>query len=476
MKCKRNLERAIVLGLILSTGVCGSAWAKVGDNTGGSGEYIEIKPDDNEWIGKMNKNGEGATIKISGEFDSINVNATGVPDYYDNGSKTTTALLVNSGNTVTVNGAVSIINNATHKDIENNNALYVAKGSSVTINGGNDNVFICAINGNGNRDAAITAKIGGDVNITGNNVQIIGSVDFIGLYSTTNNTTDIKLNSKNSFWYGNELQALSEEQFNIYKDDPKYKEIMEKLNISNYEDVIELIGGGTLNLELNSGAEWVYDSNGSNFMFVPGSPEQLPIQSEPTHISAITLNDGVVNLQDDDIKANYADYIGDLSKYKEHHKVTIGELKGSGGIFKVDLDWNVNQGVNYGDSSYYSQSGSDYIYIENVDNKTNTNPVQIVDFDASKAHLENMEINKDKLYFANVEKELHLLSPQAVFTAMPATYLIILTVRVVKQKLMTRTRIGILLSAVNLPKATQILVLPRVQCMPAMRWARSLTL
>lgn len=404
MKCKRNLERAIVLGLILSTGVCGSAWAKVGDNTGGSGEYIEIKPDDNEWIGKMNKNGEGATIKISGEFDSINVNATGVPDYYDNGSKTTTALLVNSGNTVTVNGAVSIINNATHKDIENNNALYVAKGSSVTINGGNDNVFICAINGNGNRDAAITAKIGGDVNITGNNVQIIGSVDFIGLYSTTNNTTDIKLNSKNSFWYGNELQALSEEQFNIYKDDPKYKEIMEKLNISNYEDVIELIGGGTLNLELNSGAEWVYDSNGSNFMFVPGSPEQLPIQSEPTHISAITLNDGVVNLQDDDIKANYADYIGDLSKYKEHHKVTIGELKGSGGIFKVDLDWNVNQGVNYGDSSYYSQSGSDYIYIQNVDNKTNTNPVQIVDFDASKAHLENMEINKDKLYFANVEK------------------------------------------------------------------------
>lgn len=405
MKCKKNLERAIVLGLILSTGVCGSALAKVGDNTGGSGEYIVITPDDNEWIGKMNRNGEGATIKISGEFDSINVNATGVPANYNNSSKTTTALLVNSGNTVTVNGAVSIINNATHKGIENNNALYVAKGSRVTINGGNDNVFICAINGNGNRDAAITAKIDGHVSITGNNVQIIGSVDFIGDGSTTKNTTDIILNSKNSFWYGNELQALSEEQFNIYKDDPNYKEIMENLPVpvKNYKDVINLIGGGTLNLELNSGAEWVYDSNGSNFMFVPDIPVQLPIQSEPTHISAITLNGGVVNLQDDDIKAKYADYIGDLSKYKEHHKVTIGELKGSGGIFKVDLDWNVNQGVNYGDSSYYSQSGSDYIYIENVDNKTKTNPVQIVDFDASKAHLENMEINKDKLYFANVK-------------------------------------------------------------------------
>lgn len=406
MKCKRNLERAIVLGLILSTGVYGSALAKVCDNNGGSGEYIKITLDDTEWIGKMNHNGEGATIEISGEFDSINVNATGVPDDYDNSSKTTTALLVDSGNSVTVNGAVSIKNNATHKDIENNNALYVAKESSVTINGGNDNVFICAINGNGNRDAAITAKRDGHVSITGNNVQIIGSVDFIGDGSTTKNTTDIKLNSKNSFWYGNELQALSEEQFNIYKSIPIIYKIMQEAGINKYEDVINKIGGGNLNLELNNGAEWVYDSNGSNFMFVPSDPgypdypEYLPIQSEPTHISAITLNGGVVNLQDDDIKAKYADYIGDLSKYKEHHKVTIGELKGSGGIFKVDLDWNVNQGVNYGDNSSYSKTGSDYIYIEEV---VEAGSEQIVDFDASKAHLENMEINKDKLYFANVE-------------------------------------------------------------------------
>lgn len=386
MKCKRNLERAIVLGLILSTGVCGSAWAK----------YTSID-DSGKWIGIMDRNGQGASISTDKTFDSINVNATGVPADYNNSSKTTTALLVNSGNTVTVNGAVSIINNATHKDIENNNALYVAKVSSVTINGGNDNVFICAINGNGNRDAAITAKEDGHVIITGNNVQIIGSVDFIGDGSTTKNTTNIKLNSKNSFWYGNELQALSEEQFNIYKDDPKYKEIMENLPVPvrNYKDVINLIGGGTLNLELNSGAEWVYDSNGSNFMFVPDIPVQLPIQSEPTHISAITLNGGVVNLQDDDIKAKYADYIGDLSKYKEHHKVTIGELKGSGGIFKVDLDWETNKGKNV------ETKNSDYIYIEKVEG---TDSKQIVDFDASKAHLENMKINEDKLYFANVKK------------------------------------------------------------------------
>lgn len=396
MKCKRNLERAIVLGLILSTGVCGSVWAK----------YISID-NSGEWKGIMDEYGQGASISTDKTFDSINVNATDVPDGYYNTSKTTTGLLINSGNEVTVNGAVSIVNTATHSDVENNNALYVAKESSVTINGGNDNVFICAINGNGNRDAAITAKIGGHVNITGNNVQIIGSVDFIGEGSKTNNTTDIKLNSKNSFWYGNELQALSEEQFNIYKDDPKYKEMMENLPVpvSNYKDVINLIGGGTLNLELNSGAEWVYDSNGSNFMFVPGFPEQLPIQSEPTHISAITLNGGVVNLQDDDIKAKYADYIGDLSEYKEHHKVTIGELKGAGGIFKVDLDWDSNKGEKYTAEQYdeviealkTEERFSDYIYIENSD----PGSTQTLDFEQSKANLDKMNVG-DKLYFANV--------------------------------------------------------------------------
>lgn len=121
------------------------------------------------------------------------------------------------------------------------------------------------------------------------------------------------------------------------------------------------------------------------------------VQSEVSRISAITLNGGVVNLQDDDIKAKYADYIGDLDEYKEHQKVTIGELKGSGGIFKVDLDWNVNQGDNYGDSSYYSKTGSDYIYIENSD----PGSTQTLDFEQSKANLDKMNVG-DKLYFANV--------------------------------------------------------------------------
>ena len=123
--------------------------------------------------------------------------------------------------------------------------------------------------------------------------------------------------------------------------------------------------------------------------------------NEGSEISAITLEGGIVNLQDEDIKHKYGIYESDIIDIligNKHQKVTIGELKGNGGIFKVDLDWDTNK------SQKVETDNSDYIYIENVDNTTKTNPVQIVDFDASKAHLENMKINEDKLYFANVEK------------------------------------------------------------------------
>lgn len=135
MKCSKNLERAIVMGLILSTGVCGSAWAKEVDNC--INDYIELTVNDSTWIGKMNDNGEGAKISSSGEFSSINVYTNGVAEEYNNSSilgETTTAFLIGDDGinvNVTVNGPVSIVNEAVNEEnknqqtIDNNNALYV---------------------------------------------------------------------------------------------------------------------------------------------------------------------------------------------------------------------------------------------------------------------------------------------------------------------------------------------------------------
>lgn len=426
MKCSKNLERAIVLGLILSTGVCGSVWA----------EYRQL-PDDGHWEGIMNKNGEGVTIKKSGKFNSINVNATGVTDDYNNASAlygmlgdTTTALLIDGQKVSVTNGEVIIKNTAqntadTQEIIDNNNALYVTNNGEFKVDAGNNNVYIIAVDGFEKRSAAITVNSGGKVDIAGSNVQIIGNIDFLN-DSTNSGTAKITLNSNNSYWYGNEAQLVDENSFNEFMNSltEDQKEALEKAEgvlrkKLNYEYLKNNIHGGNLELTLDDGAEWVYDSNGGVSMNVsPGNMIPIPglidipvmVQSEVSRISAITLNGGVVNLQDDDIKAKYADYIGDLDEYKEHQKVTIGELKGSGGIFRVDLDWESNKGKKYTAEQYDEvienlKSGerfSDYIYIETVDNTTKSNPVQIVDFDASKAHLENMKINEDKLYFANV--------------------------------------------------------------------------
>lgn len=48
MKRRKNLERAIVLGLILSTGVYGSAWAEI------TGQIQTVRPGREDLIGQVN--------------------------------------------------------------------------------------------------------------------------------------------------------------------------------------------------------------------------------------------------------------------------------------------------------------------------------------------------------------------------------------------------------------------------------------
>lgn len=439
MKRSKNLERAIVLGLILSTGVCGSVWAK-----------------DFTWHESTHEDGSGtgAVIDTSKAYNNVNVI---LDEAHENQwSDTSTALTVKGQNIVVdVTGKVFVENTAEHAVIDNNNAIYVRDGATLNINSGDNEVYIAAIgaDGTGREDAAISAKYNGHFNLTGNNVKIIGSVDFVNPNnggSRTDNEATIILNSNKSFWYGNEAQAPVKQQFTSFVNDMAKKlsnsdqslaETIDELK-NKFDDIseekfnkfiVDYLGSGELDLELKNGAEWVYNSNGNEYTPVDSKtlgkllkkiaqenglvnyvvlidialkllPDEIdtPTQSEVSRISAITLNGGVVNLQDDDIKAKYADYIGDLSKYKEHHKVTIGELKGSGGIFKLDLDWETNKGED-GFGKKNETENSDYIYIEKVGEDASGSQ-QIVDFDASKAHLEKMKINEDKLYFANVEK------------------------------------------------------------------------
>lgn len=437
MKCKRNLERAIVLGLMLSSIVM-PVWAK--DYVWG---YNDNEIADTSGTGAFK--GNGGNVNFS-SVDVLLRDAVGKP-------QTTCALIIKNHTNLIMentNGDFSVVNNiendiyleevqkiqnTTSKDINDNvfelasfkdevmkifdriktfenNALFARGGSTVDVKA--DNVKIIAVGGFTGLNAAISAENAqseddgnNTISISGNKVEIVGDIDMTRGdqdKGDTKNTVNLTLSSADSYWYGSERR-------------------------DNGWD------GSKLNLTLANGAEWVYDNNPLlgktdieilnlikntllhesiinneklNGLINSELEDKLEFleqisSNEGSEISAITLEGGIVNLQDEDIKQKYGIYesdIIDLLLGNKHQKVTIGELKGSGGIFKVDLDWDVNKGVNYGNRSHYSQSGSDYIYIENVEG---TDSKQIVDFDASKAHLENMEINKDKLYFANVK-------------------------------------------------------------------------
>lgn len=446
MKCSKNLERAIVLGLMLSTGVCGSAWADT--NLDDSGYWHDSTDEKGS--------GTGAVIDSDAftEYENVNVLLDEIHQNY--GDKTTCALAVKNKTELKVyntNGDFSVINNVkndigleeiqkiqntTLEDVKGdfasevinifnriktfeNNALFAAGSSSVDVNA--DNVKIIATGGFTGLNAAISAEnahvadanIGDNtISIKGNKVEIVGDIDMTrGAQDKddTKNTVNLTLSSSDSYWYGSERRK-------------------------------ERWDGSKLNLTLANGAEWVYDNNpllgktkdeifdlikntlihesitndGTlNGIILNGIIDSMlknklgflkQISSnEGSEISAITLEGGIVNLQDEDIKQKYGIYESDIIDSllgNKHQKVTIGELKGSGGIFKVDLDWETNKGED-GLGKKNETENSDYIYIEKVGEDASGSQ-QIVDFDASKAHLENMKINEDKLYFANVKK------------------------------------------------------------------------
>ena len=432
MKGKKNLEKAIVMGLMLSSFAV-PAWAE-----------------DYTWHDSTDEGGSGtgAVIESGEKSEYKNVDVlldTTHEKYWDN---TTCALAVKNETTLSVdntNGNFSVVNNIKNdilleevQEIQNttledvkenpfefaidvlgvfnrietfeNNALFAAGTSLVDVNA--NNVKIIATGGFTGLNAAISAEnanvgpnyIGNNtISIKGNKVEIVGDIDMTkGALDQddTQNTVNLTLSSADSYWYGSERRD------------------------QNWQN-------SKLNLTLANGAEWVYDNNvllGKSqdeiFNLIKdilvhesitnnstlnnlidgqlkdklGFLEQIS-SNEGSEISAITLEGGIVNLQDEDISKKYGVYendIIDILAGNKHQKVTIGELKGNGGIFKVDLDWATNNGQKV------ETDNSDYIYIEKVNNTTKANPTQIIDFDASKAHLEDMEINEDKLYFANV--------------------------------------------------------------------------
>ena len=336
MKGRKNLEKAIVLGLMLSS-IAAPVWAyEYTKPTDGSGTGLGISQDTyyNEDVYVHISSGE----RLSGFFGG-----TTVAYVTSNGAE------INSENR---NYDFIIINDIDGSEINSreNNALYAAGGSKITINA--DTVKIMAVGGSWD-NTAISAKNAqswhnGDnkINISGNTVEIIGDIDVSRGNNDSNNTNviNLTLDSAESYWIGNERT-----------------------------------GFGTLNLKLSNDAQWIYGNDG---IF------------NSKQITNLDLNYGIVNLQEDSIKnliqnENISEYISNTYTNNKHDDVTIVNLTGNGGIFKADIDWITNLGAKE------ATNNSDYIFIEN----SVADSTQTLDFDTSKANLDKMNIGDNYDWF-----------------------------------------------------------------------------
>ena len=265
---------------------------------------------------------------------------------------------------------VSIINTAQNERIDNNGGIYAKGGSTVNFTDV-DSIYIAAIAGKegGNDSTVISAKdpFMGDrtghtntINISGTVVQLIGSIDvFHSLGSLLNqnarHTVNAALSGSDSFWYGSTIG-----------EDGKRT---------------------TVNLSLSDGATWIFNA-GKSFLNDGGK------------IHNLKLDKGVVLFADAEVWETYrntvikgTDYV--LANYRDpnqrYSRVEISNLTGPGGIFKIDLDWQSNNG-----ERKYTEK-SDFITIGTAEDGSR----QIIEFDMGKAHLDEMK-NGDKLYFASV--------------------------------------------------------------------------
>ena len=191
------------------------------------------------------------------------------------------------------------------------------------------------------KNDAVSGKYGGTVNInvdgTAEDVAIIGNLD------AKQGTINMKLANAQSYWHGSQ---------------------------ANYSDTKKL---GTLNLSISNGAQWVPDGYQQNRV----NGETDPVGTE--RITALTLQDGgIVNLH------GFDSFTGEKTAVKELH---VDELKGSGGIFRMDVNTKATpDGGRNGSDFVYVAKGEGTHYIQPVDPQRLTGlttPVWVADADAN---------------------------------------------------------------------------------------------
>ena len=212
-----------------------------------------------------------------------------------------------------LNGNVEIINTHENGIISDfgANALYIQRGAKITLGteGADTLTRIISI---ASIPDAISVKLGSTLTFNSTHNQVVGTIDLSSATSTefkdTPSTVTGTFSGVDSFWIGDE--ASSENT----RDESRRN-----------------INPGILDLTFENGAQWSYLNLADT-------------KAIPKRISAITLqNGGIINLFDEDIQnflmdMGLYDRLNDGNYILDHDYVRIGDLKGSGGIFRLGLN------------------------------------------------------------------------------------------------------------------------------------------
>ena len=252
---------------------------------------------------------------------------------------------------------------------------------------------------------SVSAKVGAQVNFLSTKNQIVGSMDLLG--NTSGGTSSITgtFSGTESYWFGDEFSKLN-------------SSTILKWAIANADTLEQFLGikidpsDGILDLTFEEGAQWSYLGVTAEFMGLPAT--------QTKRISAITLrNGGIINLYDKNLEeiwksirnenldqSLYDALTSNSSFLLTHDYVQIGDLKGSGGVFRIDTNGEDKSQSDLIFVENSTQGGTHHIQIEGLETlgsitETNTLTFAMVSKAASEAGVAFHEIENvegDKLF------------------------------------------------------------------------------
>ncbi len=282
------------------------------------------------------------------------------------------------------------------------NVIYAKNSGVISIGNESSTTRIWTIS---SQPDVISAKDGGKVTIQSTHNQIVGNVDTMALTNFDakvsisghnkeltkeltepgiQSTVETTFSGTSSYWLGDEKSWNNVGGLEI-------TQISIPWEISQVESSIESSSSNKIDFTFENGAQWIYLGLKNSYertesisysgitVTVTGN-----INQTVKRISSITLqNGGIVNLYETSIEdlmqdTGLTELMPDYAV--KHNYVRIGDLKGSGGIFRLDLD---SQNIADSDMVFVegsSTGGMHYIEPYNLEKLTNITPENTLRF------------------------------------------------------------------------------------------------